>query len=211
MIFEMSFLTNGSLETVDVAKQLLGCLLVNEIKGAVTSGYIVETEAYLGVEDQACHSYNYKRTPRMEAMYEPAGTIYIYKMHTHHLLNVVTKEEGNPQAVLIRAVEPLEGSSVMAERRGKRGTELTNGPGKLTKAMGITMEEHGTSILEPALRIDASEKRVPLIIEESERIGIPNKGIWTHTPLRFTVKGNPYVSRRKGTSRVDNGWDAVLH
>lgn len=206
----MSFLTDTNLSTEEVAKQLLGCLLVKEQDGIVTSGHIVETEAYVGVIDQASHSYNSRNTPRMKAMYEQAGTIYIYKMHTHLLLNVVTKEEGDPQAVLIRAIEPHAGTHFMEERRNKLGIEATSGPGKLTKAMGITMDDHQTSILKPSLYIDTKQKKEPALIEKSKRIGIPDKGEWTDAPLRFTVKGNPYLSRKNGKVRVDYGWGAML-
>ncbi|SEM17400.1 DNA-3-methyladenine glycosylase [Alkalibacterium putridalgicola] len=206
----MSFLTDPTLSTVEIAEQLLGCLLVKEVDGVITSGHIVETEAYVGIEDQASHSYNSRKTPRMTAMYEPAGTIYIYKMHTHLMLNVVTKDKGDPQAVLIRAIEPHAGTQLMEERRQKQGVEATSGPGKLTKAMGIAMDDHETSILKPSLYIDTHEKKSPVSIERSKRIGIPNKGEWTDALLRFTVKGNPYLSRKKGQVRVDNGWDAML-
>ncbi|MER2063533.1 MAG: DNA-3-methyladenine glycosylase [Alkalibacterium sp.] len=206
----MSFLTNTKYSTEEVAEQLLGCLLVKEEDGIVTSGHIVETEAYVGISDQASHSYNSRNTPRMKAMYESAGTIYIYKMHTHLLLNVVTKDKGDPQAVLIRAIEPHHGRYLMEERRSKQGVAVTSGPGKLTKAMGITMDDHETSILEPALYIDMKSKKIPAQIERSRRIGIPNKGEWSDALLRYTVKGNPYLSRRNGKIGVDNGWSAVL-
>lgn len=206
----MSLLTNTKMSTEEMAERLLGCLLVNDTNGQKTSGWIVETEAYVGVEDEACHSYNGRNTPRIRSMFEKAGTIYIYKMHTHHLLNVVTKEEGDPQAVLIRAVEPFEGQDIMEWRRQKMDADLTNGPGKLTKAMGITMEDNGLSIVEPPLYIDTETKKMPLNIEKSRRIGIPNKGKWTESLLRYSVKGNPYVSRRKGRVLVDNGWKAML-
>ncbi|MFO8069920.1 MAG: DNA-3-methyladenine glycosylase [Alkalibacterium sp.] len=206
----MSLLTNTELSTEEMAERLLGCLLVKETNGVTTSGWIVETEAYVGVLDEACHSYNGKNTPRMKAMFERAGTIYIYKMHTHQLLNVVTRDQGDPQGVLIRAVEPYEGRSLMEERRQRKGVDVTNGPGKLTKAMGITMMDHGTSILIPSLYIDIRHKRTPSTVEKSKRIGIPNKGEWTESLLRFTVKGNPYLSRGKGELSVDNGWSAML-
>lgn len=206
----MSFLTDATLSTEEIAERLLGCLLIKETNGVKTSGWIVETEAYVGIADEASHSFKAKNTPRMKVMYESAGSIYIYKMHTHLLLNVVTKEQGDPQAVLIRAVEPFEGKHIMEERRQKKGIETTNGPGKLTKAMGIMMTDHETSIIEPSLYIDTRQKREPLTVEKSKRIGIPNKGVWTDSLLRFTVKGNPYISRKKGRSSVDNGWNAVL-
>ncbi|WP_423189404.1 DNA-3-methyladenine glycosylase [Alkalibacterium sp. f15] len=206
----MSLLTNTNIATEEMAERLLGCLLVKEADGVTTSGWIVETEAYVGVLDEASHSYNGKNTPRMKAMFEQAGTIYIYKMHTHQLLNVVTREQGDPQAVLIRAIEPFEGEDIMGERRQKKGVDITNGPGKLTKAMGITMKDYGTSVLKPSLYIDTKHKKIPLTVEKSKRIGIPNKGKWTESLLRFTVRGNPYLSRREGELSVDNGWITVL-
>jgi DNA-3-methyladenine glycosylase len=95
--------------TEDIARELLGKLLIHQTPDGIYSGYIVETEAYVGVEDMACHTYEGKRTPKVESMYQTGGTIYIYTMHTHTMLNIVTKEKGDPQAVLIRAVEPADG------------------------------------------------------------------------------------------------------
>lgn len=207
----MSFLKDPSWSTEDVAKELLGCLLVKETDGIVTSGWIVETEAYVGIEDQASHSFDGKNTPRMQVMYDEAGVIYIYQMHTHQMLNIVTREKGDPQAVLIRAIEPYEGIDVMEMRRGRRGYETTNGPGKLTKALGITKEDYETDSLTPPLFIDTTKKKHPIAIEESKRIGIPNKGKWTDSLLRYTVKGNPYVSRRKGKIPLDYGWESAFN
>lgn len=181
-----------------------------EKDGVRTSGWIVETEAYVGVDDQASHSFNGKNTPRMQMMFEEPGRIYIYQMHTHHMLNVVTKEKGNPQAVLIRAIEPFEGQELLEERRQKKGVEATNGPGKLTKAMGIKMDAHGGHIDTPPLFIEFESKRHPAIIESTSRIGIPNKGQWTEALLRYTVKGNPYVSRKRGQIDANYGWKATL-
>ena len=207
----MSFLKDPSWSTEEVAKELLGCLLVKEIDGVVTSGWIVETEAYVGIEDQASHSFNGKHTPRMQTMYDNAGVIYIYQMHTHHLLNVVTREKGDPQAVLIRAIEPYEGLKLMERRRGRSGFEVTNGPGKLTKALGVTKEDYEMDSLTPPLFIDSSKKKQPIEIEKSKRIGIPNKGKWTDALLRYTVKGNPYVSRKKGKISLDYGWESAFN
>ena len=207
----MSFLKDPSWSTEEVAKELLGCLLVKEIDGVVTSGWIVETEAYVGIEDQASHSFNGKHTPRMQTMYDNAGVIYIYQMHTHHLLNVVTREKGDPQAVLIRAIEPYEGLKLMERRRGRSGFEVTNGPGKLTKALGVTKEDYETDSLTPPLFIDSSKKKQPIEIEKSKRIGIPSKGKWTDALLRYTVKGNPYVSRKKGKISLDYGWESAFN
>lgn len=202
----MTFWFDTELPTIEVAKRLLGCLLVKETEEGVTSGWIVETEAYLGEPDEAAHAFGLKKTPRLKAMYEPAGTIYIYHMHTHTMLNIITQEAGNPQGVLIRAIEPFEGIELMEKRRGLRGVSLTDGPGKMTKAMGITKEDYGTHISEPPLFLSSTQRRTPKEILATPRVGIPNKGQWTDVPLRFTVKGNPYVSRKKGTIDEDFGW-----
>ena len=125
------------LDTVSLAKELLGKLIIVKNAGKILSGYIVETEAYLGVIDEACHGYKGKRTPKVEALYQKAGTVYIYTMHTHKMLNIVSCEKNNPQAVLIRGIEPLKNREIMEENRRKTGVIVSNGPGKLTKAMGI--------------------------------------------------------------------------
>jgi DNA-3-methyladenine glycosylase len=142
-------ITDSQLSTIEVAKNLLGRKLISETAEGITTGWIVETEAYLGVRDMAAHTYQWRKTPRVEAMYDQAGTIYIYNMMGNLLLNITTKEIGEPEAVLIRAVQPEQGLELMEARRGKTGYELTNGPGKMTQAMGISMEEYGSSIIEP--------------------------------------------------------------
>lgn len=201
------FLLDESLPTEYVAKELLGCLLVHHSDDGITSGWIVETEAYIGEKDEACHSYRRKRTPRLIAMYDKPGTIYLYQMHGHILLNIVTQPVDVPHAVLIRAIEPVQGKELMINRRIKSGIELTNGPGKLTQAMGITMDNYGTMITSKSLFIDITQRKKPLKIESSPRIGIPNKGEWTKKKLRYTVKGNPYISKYKGTTDQKNhGW-----
>ncbi len=169
------------------------------------SGWIVETEAYLGQVDAAAHSYQLRRTPRVSSMYKPSGTIYIYQMHTHNMLNIVTKEAENPQAILIRAVEPDQGIELMESNRLKNGIELTNGPGKLTKAFGITKAYDGGSIFVPPLYVDFSVKREPKSIEATKRVGIPNKGEWTDKLLRYFVANNAYVSSMKKSS-VAHSW-----
>jgi len=203
-IFDM---TDPKQSTEAVAKNLLGTKLISETPEGLTTAWIVETEAYLGVNDMAAHTYQGRKTPRVEAMYEKAGTIYIYNMMGNLLLNVVTKAKGDPEAVLIRAVQPGTGISLMEERRGKSDYVLTNGPGKMTQAMGITMEEYGTQITEAPLFIDGQNKREPKKILETPRIGIPNKGKWTEAPLRYIVDKNPYVSHRRGKMDLENyGW-----
>ena len=133
-------------DTVTMAKELLGKILILKNKNEIFAGYIVETEAYLGEFDKACHGYGNKKTPKVEALFEKAGTVYIYTMHTHKMLNIVSCEEGDPQAVLIRAVEPILNVNVMEENRGKSGILVSNGPGKLTKAFGIDDRFNKTEI-----------------------------------------------------------------
>lgn len=193
--------------TEEIAQKLLGKLLVHETTEGRVSGFIVETEAYLGVPDLAAHSYGGKRTKRTEAMFQKEGTLYVHVMHTHVLLNISTQMEGTPEGVLIRAVEPYEGISYMESQRAKHGLQLTNGPGNLTKALGITMEQYGDSIFGETLYLDKHIIRIPKEIIRTPRIGINNKGVWTEKLLRFVVSGNPYVSRRKHKVTPDYGWE----
>lgn len=183
--------------TIELAKSLLGCLMVKETEEGTASGYIVETEAYMGPKDRAAHSYGNRRTKRTEVMFAESGRIYTYVMHTHCLVNVVSGGSGVPEAILIRAVEPVDGLELMASRReGHSMKNWTSGPGKLTKAMGITMEDYGGSFLEPPLTI--REGYLPERIAEGKRIGIDNSGEAKDYPWRFWIEGNPYVSKGRG-------------
>ncbi|THE12699.1 DNA-3-methyladenine glycosylase [Bacillus timonensis] len=182
--------------TLELAKALLGCKLVKQTDQGVTSGYIVETEAYKGPEDRAAHSYQNKRTKRTEIMFGKPGYVYTYQMHTHCLVNVVCNEIDKPEAILIRAVEPVEGIDLMYERRGQMPAKnLTNGPGKLTKALGITMEDYGRPFFEPPIYI--AKGYSPENTSIGPRIGIENTGEAKEYPWRFWVTDNPYVSRKR--------------
>lgn len=191
-------------DTISLSKSLLGKLLINETENGLLGGYIVETEAYLGKIDEAAHTYLGKNTPKVKSMYKAAGTVYVYTMHTHQLLNIVAESAGVPHGVLIRAVEPAIGIEQMEKNRGKSGILVSNGPGKLTKALGIGREHDGTVLQRGNLRIDFCNSKVALSIGSSPRVGIPNKGIWTEKHLRFFVEGNPYVSgiRKKDVKAV---------
>lgn len=182
--------------TLQLAQQLIGKLLIKETPEGITSGYIVESEAYLGPIDRAAHSYMNRRTPRTEIMFAEAGHVYTYTMHTHCLVNVVCGEVNQPEAVLIRAIEPLEGIELMRTRRGKdkKDKELTNGPGKLCKAMGITMQDYGGQFTRGPLYL--AEGKHYSTIESGPRIGIDNTGEARFYPWRFYVKDNPFVSKR---------------
>ncbi|MGM9924429.1 MAG: DNA-3-methyladenine glycosylase [Bacillus sp. (in: firmicutes)] len=180
--------------TLQLAKNLLGCLLVKESEDGITSGFIVETEAYLGPEDRAAHSYNNRRTKRTEIMFASPGHIYTYQMHTHCLVNVVCADINVPNAILIRAIEPFTGKELMKQRRGLPTLKnTTNGPGKLTKAMNITMADYGNTYYASSLSI--AEGYTPSHISEGKRIGIQNSGEAVHYPWRFWVTGNPFVSK----------------
>ncbi len=180
--------------TLDLAKALLGCELVKETEEGLASGYIVETEAYLGAGDRAAHSFNNKRTKRTEVMFGPAGNAYTYVMHTHCLFNVVSAQIGTPEAILIRAVEPVRGLHLMEKRRaGRKQKDWTNGPGKLTKALGINKSDYGHALLREPLYIHHGY--TPKQTSEGKRIGIDNSGEARDYPYRFWVTGNKYVSR----------------
>jgi DNA-3-methyladenine glycosylase len=182
-------------QTLDLARAMLGKILIKETAVGTAAGRIVETEAYIGPGDQAAHSYGNRRTKRTEVMFGPPGHVYTYVMHTHCLFNVVSGREGRPEAVLVRAVEPYLGKELMYERRGlhHKETNLTSGPGKLTKALGITMEDYGLPVYQSVPFI--AEGSSPENISEGTRIGIPNSGEAKDFPWRFWETDNPFVSR----------------
>ncbi|WP_102348157.1 DNA-3-methyladenine glycosylase [Bacillus sp. Marseille-P3661] len=183
------------LPTLELARMLLGKLLVKETVEGIASGWIVETEAYKGPSDRAAHSFNNRRTKRTEVMFGPPGYAYVYQMHTHSLVNVVSGQAGQPEAILIRAVQPHIGIELMYNRRGhlKKETELTSGPGKLTKALGIDKNDYGRPLFEQPLFI--AEGFEPEVISAGPRIGIDNSGEAKEYPWRYWVTDNPFVSR----------------
>lgn len=181
--------------TLELSRALLGQIIVHELEEGTVAGRIVETEAYMGAEDRAAHSFGGRRTKRTEIMYGKAGLVYTYQMHTHTLINVVSGPVDTPRAILIRAVEPVEGAELMAEFRGRNMPmkQWTNGPGKLTKAMGITMDYYGHHWAERPLFIAHGE--AVHAVEAGPRIGIQNSGEAVHYPYRFYEKENPFVSK----------------
>ncbi|WHY69074.1 DNA-3-methyladenine glycosylase [Neobacillus sp. SuZ13] len=187
--------------TLELAKALLGCLLVKESKEGMSAGYIVETEAYIGPGDRAAHSYNNRRTRRTEVMFQRSGLVYTYLMHTHCLFNVVSGGEDHPEAVLVRALEPKFGLELMKKRRGKEDLpSLTNGPGKLTKSLGITMEDYGHPLTLPPLFI--AKGISPESISAGKRIGIDKTGEARDYPWRFWITNNQFVSRHQKSDYV---------
>jgi len=180
--------------TLGMARHLLGKYIVHEHESGLYIGKIVETEAYMGAEDRAAHSFGNRRTKRTEVMFGEPGLIYSYQMHTHTLINVVGAPAGIPQAILIRAVEPVEGHELMKENRKHLPmTQWTNGPGKLTKAMAIGMEYYGKHWSEKPLYLADGEKVDQ--VSTGPRIGIQNSGEAVHYPYRFWETGNPFVSK----------------
>ncbi len=188
-------------DVVQVARELIGKIVVTYIDGKKTSGRIVETEAYVAFTDKASHSFNGRRTSKNEHMYAHPGTAYIYICYgMHQMLNVVTNKKDIPDAVLIRAVEPLEGIEVMLERTGKPVLDftLTRGPGNVGKALGIKKMHSGKHLLGEEIFI-LEEKNISLNpgdIGTSKRIGIDSAGDDALLPYRFYIKGNKFVSGR---------------
>lgn len=191
-------------DTAKAARRLLGCRLVREVDGERMAGIIVETEAYLGTEDLGCHSAR-GRTNRTEVMFGPPGHAYVYLIYgMYHCLNVVTRPEGDPQAVLIRAIEPVEGLEQMRRNRSRRqrksspvDRELANGPGKLCEALGIDGSFNGVDLAGKALRIELAPPVPDRDIATGPRIGIAYAGEWAQKPLRFWIRGNPCVSTKE--------------
>lgn len=180
-----------------VARALVGTYLVHEQAGARMAGRVVETEAYRGPEDRAAHSYGGRRTARTEVMFGPAGYAYLFLVYgLHWQFNVVTGRVGEPEAVLIRALEPVEGVGSMALRRGKSraARELTNGPGKLCQAMGIDGSAYGRDLTSGSLAVCSGPTR-QRSIGRSPRIGVAYAGAWAKRPWRFCDDLSPYVSR----------------
>lgn len=179
----LSFYQNGNV--VEVAKALLGKLLLTRIDGDLAGGYITETESYEGVTDRACHAYNGRRTDRTEVMYRAGGVAYVYLCYgIHHLLNIVTAAENTPHAVLIRALEPAIGHEIMLKRRGRK--PLAHGPGALTKALGITLKQNGMALNSSEIWIEEGVK--VLSIEAGPRIGVDYAGEDAFLPYRFIGK-----------------------
>lgn len=184
-------------DVVQIARELLGKVLVTQWGDAVTSGRIVETEAYAGTIDKASHAYR-GRTPRTAVMFAEGGTAYVYLCYgIHQMFNIVTNKEDVPHAILIRALEPIEGIDVMLQRTGKTGLDntLTRGPGNVGKALGFHTSQTGWSlqsseafIADDGFNIDNEN------IAASPRIGVAYAAEDALLPYRFYVKGNPYVS-----------------
>ena len=181
----------------EVAHGLIGKILVHDSDEGRTSGIIVEAEAYRGPEDKAAHSYAGKRTARTEIMYHEGGLAYVYLIYGMHCcFNVTAGIPGKPEAVLIRALEPLEGVNIMLRRRGISGTlRLTNGPGKLCQAMGITREHYGADLCGDEIYI--ADGGYDFRVAVSERVNIDYAEEYRFMLWRYFADGNRFVSAKK--------------
>lgn len=195
-------------DTLTVAKDLLGKVLVHQTPDYTVTGRIVEAEAYLGPEDKAAHSHGGKITPRVEVMYNQGGYSYIFTIYgMYQCFNIVTERQGLPQAVLIRALEPVNNLDFTAHRRfskayselsSKQIKDLTNGPGKLCIAMGLGKEQNKIDLCSRNGIDDIyvyDDGYTDFEVEASERINIGYAEEYVHMPWRFFVRGNKYVSR----------------
>jgi DNA-3-methyladenine glycosylase len=195
-------------DVVMLAKMLLGKLLVTHFDGELTSGIIVETEAYRGAIDKASHAYGNRRTGRTEVMFGSGGSAYVYLCYgIHHLFNVVSGTMDLPHAILVRAIEPFEGKDIMQRRTGKKkwDNSIGSGPGNVTKALGIHTRHSGTSLLSQELFIaDYGISFQDAEVVSTPRIGVDYAGEDAALPYRFIVKGHPNISAKTFTSKYYN-------
>jgi DNA-3-methyladenine glycosylase len=186
-------------DVVALSRDLLGKYLFTCIGGLTTGGIIVETEAYNGVVDKASHAYGNRQTPRTKTMFMQGGVAYVYLCYgIHEMFNIVTSTEGHPQAILIRAIEPVEGLEIMLHRRNMPAIKpnITSGPGSVAKALGISRAMNAFSLQSDTIWL---EDRGITFTEETivacPRIGVSYAKEDALLPYRFYVKGNPYVSK----------------
>jgi DNA-3-methyladenine glycosylase len=178
-----------------LAEDLLGKILITQDRGIITAGRIVETEAYRGADDAACHAFQ-RRTPRTEIFYQAGGRAYVYLSYgIHHLFNIITGKAGEANAVLIRALEPLQGIEKMQERRKITDPyRLCNGPGCLTIALGIDLQDNGLSLVSNRLWLKEDAQSIYPVVRTT-RIGLSKKNPASLLPWRFCLAKSPYLSR----------------
>lgn len=203
MIIEKDFYQRDALS---VAKEILGDYLVREVDGRKIKAIIVETESYIGALDKACHAYNYKKTERTKPLFEEGGIAYVYLIYgLYHCLNIVTNIKDEPEAVLIRAVEPIDNLDYLSNVRFNKSYDeltktqkknLTNGPSKLCTALNITKKENYMEFYkEGSLYIESNPDKNFEIVETT-RIGIDYAEEAKDFPWRFYIKDNMYISKK---------------
>lgn len=188
-------------DVVFLSRMLLGKYLFTQIDGQLTGGRIVETEAYRGPEDRGSHAHNNRYTPRTQVMFSQGGVSYVYLCYgIHYLFNIISGDEGNPHAILVRGIEPVTGIETMLVRRNMTGLapRITAGPGAVAQALGLNKTHNALSLqgqtvwLEDRGELDAMET-----IITGPRVGMNFEGPWHSIPWRFSLKGNRYVSKAK--------------
>jgi DNA-3-methyladenine glycosylase len=177
-----------------VARELIGAEVVSTLEGRLTVGRIVETEAYLGYDDPASHGYRHRRHAQNEALYGPAGTWYVYLSYgMHWCANLVCGPRGEASAVLLRALEPVDGLAIMRQRRGGAADRLLcSGPGRLCQALAITKDQDGRAVRRSGVTVRAGTQPFSAAVVAAPRIGITKAADW---PLRFVLDGSPWLSR----------------
>lgn len=185
--------------TLEVAKELLGKYMVHETQEGRTIGKIIEAEAYIGFGDAACHAYNGKYTGRTKVMFGKGGHAYIYLIYgMYYCMNIVTNQETYPEAVLIRALEPVDGLDLMKKRRSTEVIRnLCSGPGKLCQAMGITKAQNEMDLCGDSMYLLSGEEILPGEIAATPRINIDYAKEAREYPWRFIVKDSPFLSKGK--------------
>ena len=187
-------------DVVHIARQLVGKVLCTQFEGTLTSGVITETEAYCGRNDKACHAHAGTRTERTETMYQAGGMAYIYLCYgIHHLFNIVTNVEEQADAVLVRAIAPLDGQQLMLQRRESAEVTptLTAGPGRLTEALGITRDYDRTSLQGNKIWIEEGDTHcVGNDLVATQRVGIDYAEEDAELPWRFYPKGSNWISQK---------------
>ena len=193
----LSFYKNK--DVLAVAQSLLGKSIFTMIDGMLTGGIITETEAYAGKTDKASHAYGGRRTQRTETMYMPGGYSYVYFTYgMHHLFNIVTSLQDDPQAVLIRGIIPTEGIDIQEKRRNQNGKYLANGPAKLCQALGITLKQNCIPLSEDVIWLQDQEeiiKQTDIII--CPRVGVDYAGEDVLLPYRFIWNHPDYKSAKR--------------
>lgn len=184
-------------DVLQISKDLLGKLLCTNINGSIVKGIITETEAYMAPEDKASHAYNNRRTPRTEMFYKQGGISYVYLCYgIHHLFNIITNKGDVPHAILVRAVEPVEGIDIMLARRNKPEPvpTLTAGPGALSVALGITCDLNGTDLAGDTIWLEDPGMPAPEIVA-GPRVGIAYAKEYALKPWRFRIRGSKWTSK----------------
>lgn len=186
-------------DVVQLARELLGKAICTVVDGRYSSGMITEVEAYNGTTDKACHAYGGRLTSRTSVMYREGGVAYVYLCYgIHHLFNIVVSHSNDPKAILVRSIEPVSGGGVMLMRRrpsGRVDKSLTNGPGKLTEALGINISNNAMALNSPQLWLETFRDFQDNDIAVSTRVGVDYAGDDALLPYRFYIRENEFVSR----------------